>query len=62
MDKHEIIRAIRETPLSDQDLTDIIAMCTMVTMGNALVGAGMDMLAGKLDVALEEYIGREEPT
>ena len=55
MDKAGIIRAIRESPLTDAELTDIIAVCTMVTMANTFIGAGMDMMAGhQVEVTVEE--------
>ena len=43
--KADIVRQIRESPLTDQDLLDIMSVTTSVMMGNALMGAGMDLLA-----------------
>lgn len=45
MTRTEIVKAIVESPLDDEDLNQIIAVCTRVTMANALMGAGMDLLA-----------------
>lgn len=48
MTKEEIIAAIRQTPLDEDDITEIMTACTRVTLGNALIGAGMDLLADKV--------------
>lgn len=49
--KADIIKQIRESPLTDQDLLDIMSVTTSVMMGNALMGAGMDLLASAVGSA-----------
>lgn len=43
--RDEIIDLIRNSPLTDEDLRWIMQHCVQITMGNALMGAGMDLLA-----------------
>ena len=43
--KSEIVDIIRASPLSDDDIADIISACTVITISNVLIGAGMDLLA-----------------
>lgn len=48
MTKDEIIAAIMQTPLNEDDITEIMTACTKVTLSNALIGAGMDLIADKV--------------
>jgi hypothetical protein len=49
MDKADIIKAIRESPLTTDDMTEIIGAATGVMMGNIFVDAGMSLLQGEED-------------
>lgn len=53
MSKDDIIRAVKQSPLNDTELTEIIAACTLVTVSNALIGAGMDLLAARAEEAMD---------
>jgi hypothetical protein len=46
-DKKSIVEAIRSTPLTDDELCEIIGAATGVMMGNAFVGIGMDLVTGQ---------------
>lgn len=48
MTRNEIIQVIHESALNDEDLAAIIAKCTQISIANALIGAGMDLLAEKV--------------
>ena len=48
-DKKSIVDSIRNTPLTDDELCEIIGAATSVMMGNAFVGIGMDMVTGRDD-------------
>jgi hypothetical protein len=49
MNKADIIKAIRESPLTTDDMTEIIGAATSVMMGNMFVDAGMSLLQGESD-------------
>lgn len=51
MDKADIIKAIRESPLTSDDLTEIIAAATSVMVGGILMDAGIGLLRGEDDEA-----------
>ena len=52
--KAEIVAIIRASPLSDDDIADIISACTVITISNVLIGAGMDLLAKATVEAMDE--------
>lgn len=59
----EIKEIIHESPLTDEELGDIIALCTTMIIGNALMAAGLDMVAERLSSAAEIMVnddGQEE--
>ena len=47
MTKDEIIAAIRESPLQEQDFQDILGALLETVMANAFMGMGLDMLSGQ---------------
>lgn len=47
MTKEELIQAIKESPLTEQDFQDILAAVVETIMGNAFMGLGLDMLSGQ---------------
>lgn len=51
MTREQIIAAIRESPLTTDDLTEIIGAATSVMMGNILMDAGMGLLRGEDDAS-----------
>jgi hypothetical protein len=53
MHTKEIIQIIHESALNDEDLAAIIAKCTQNSIANALIGAGMDLLAEKVNEAAD---------
>jgi hypothetical protein len=57
--KDELIQAIKETPLSEQDFQEILAALIETIMGNAFMGLGLDMLSGQ--VSTGTVVGRWVP-
>lgn len=45
MTRNEIIAVIQASPLSDRDLSAIIAAATQKMIAESLIGSGMDLLA-----------------
>jgi hypothetical protein len=47
VNKDELIQAIRQSPLSEQDFQEILAALIETMMGQSLVGMGLDLSAGQ---------------
>jgi hypothetical protein len=45
--KDEIIKIIKESPLSEQDFQEILSALIETVMANAFMGMGLDMLSGQ---------------
>lgn len=58
MNKADIIKAIRESPLTTDDLTEIIGAATGVMMGGIFIDAGMNLLQGEDDDEEAQAAGR----
>lgn len=55
----DIKEIIHESPLNDEELGDIIALCTTMIIGNAMMAAGLDMVAERLNNAAEVMAGED---